>query len=215
MAAHLEHHHYGCPRVHAQQDDALQRAPDDELKLALPVACAARGRGGGGTCAAEVTWVPSSTRQTVHSAPREGGHTQCSALGGAGGGSSSCELLLRHRASCGRVLRTGPQLSSCALWIAPRLAHPVRCDPAAHPCATPSRSSRPIEAHARHQTARGGCASRVRLSPCIPERGLNTTSTTARSASSLRGGARRGPYTAASTHVFSCAHLADPSARCS
>jgi len=51
--------------------------------------------------------------------------------------------------------------------------------------------------------------------PAKPERGRKTTSTTARSGSSLRCAVARGPYTAASTALPPCAQRADPSARCS
>jgi len=51
--------------------------------------------------------------------------------------------------------------------------------------------------------------------PAKPERGRKTTSTTARSGSSLRCAVARGPCTAASTALLPCAQRADPSARCS
>lgn len=53
------------------------------------------------------------------------------------------------------------------------------------------------------------------LPPGWPLRGVNTTSTTARSASSRRCPACVGPCTAASTALPSCTHLAEPSARSS
>jgi hypothetical protein len=48
--------------------------------------------------------------------------------------------------------------------------------------------------------------------PVIPERGLKMISTLACSALSLDMVVSKGPYTAASTQLFSCVHWAEPSA---